>query len=57
MASNLRVGRILWDADGNEWRVVRLYVARGEAMVRDERRGVERRIHPVHDAGRFEVIG
>jgi hypothetical protein len=52
----IQIGRILWDAQGNEWKVVRLYVARGEAMLRDKRRQVTRTFHPVYDRGQLEVI-
>lgn len=53
----IRVGRIMWDRAGNEWRVIRLYIERGEALLFDPVRKVTRTFHPVHDRGELEVVG
>lgn len=55
--SQVRVGRMLRDGRGNQWEVVRLYVDKGEAMIRDRQRKITKFFHPVHDAGEMTLIG
>ena len=55
--SSIRVGRTMWDQQGIEWRVIRLNVVKGEAVLFDPSRKVTRTFHPVHDRGELEIIG
>lgn len=52
----IRVGRKLKDGRGNEWTVVRLYLARGEAMLRNADRNIVRFFHPIHDRHEMTVV-